>query len=185
MENKKFADYQINYFNPREPVANLSGNLPHWRQEGVAYFVTFRLADSIPSSKLNQLMLKKAEWLKIHPEPHDKKTKAEYYSLFIERSQKWLDKGYGACILKDFKIRTIVIDIIKYHDGVRYILDNWVIMPNHVHIIITPNEVFSLSEIEQYWKSLSAHKINKAIKRKGILWQKESFDHIIRNPIQL
>jgi len=44
----------VGYFNPDEPVASLGGNLPHWRQQGVTYFVTFRLADSLPQAKLDQ-----------------------------------------------------------------------------------------------------------------------------------
>jgi hypothetical protein len=44
----------INYFDVEAPIAFLSGDLPHWRQEGTTYFVTFRLADSLPREKLQQ-----------------------------------------------------------------------------------------------------------------------------------
>ena len=39
-------------------------HLPHWRQDGATYFVTFRLADSLPQSKLDELKALKAEWEK-------------------------------------------------------------------------------------------------------------------------
>ena len=45
---------EVGYFRPTEEAANLVGNLPHWRQDGVTYFVTFRLADSLPQAKLDE-----------------------------------------------------------------------------------------------------------------------------------
>ena len=54
-------------------------------------------------------------------------------------------------------------------------------MPNHVHVVVTPFVGYALSDVLQAWKSYSAHEINRRLKRKGRLWQKESFDHIVRN----
>ena len=42
---------------------------PHWRQSGVTYFVTFRLADSLPASKLHELAAIREEWELRHPAP--------------------------------------------------------------------------------------------------------------------
>ena len=60
-------DTPIGFFDPDEPVANLTGNLPHWRQDNTTYFVTFRLADSLPRERLEQLQAEKEQWLKAPP----------------------------------------------------------------------------------------------------------------------
>lgn len=62
-----------------------------------------------------------------------------------------------------------------------------VVMPDHVHLILTPlvddeaMEVYSLAKIMDAIKGASAHKINKALQRKGHFWQPESFDHVLRS----
>jgi hypothetical protein len=78
----------MQFFDPDEPISNISGNLPHWRQNGTIYFVTFRLADSLPQKKLDILTRERAEWHRTHPEPHDERTKREYSHLFPQRFHK-------------------------------------------------------------------------------------------------
>jgi REP element-mobilizing transposase RayT len=62
-----------------------------------------------------------------------------------------------------------------------------VVMPDHVHMILTPlvnheaMEVFSLAEVMDAIKGASAHKMNKLLGRKGQVWQAESFDHVLRS----
>ncbi len=58
-------------------------------------------------------------------------------------------------------------------------------MPNHVHVLVRPYETYGLKAILQAWKSFTAHAINKHMGRRGPLWQKESFDHIVRSAAQL
>jgi REP element-mobilizing transposase RayT len=64
------------------------------------------------------------------------------------------------------------------------ILHAAVIMPDHVHLILTPlageNGPFSIPVIMHAIKSESAHRINKALNRRGKVWQDESFDHVLR-----
>jgi len=67
----------INYFDPEAPAAFLSGELPHWRQEGTTYFVTFRLADSLPQQKLQPWRAERDLWMQSHPEPHDESARRE------------------------------------------------------------------------------------------------------------
>ncbi len=54
-------------------------------------------------------------------------------------------------------------------------------MPNHVHILITPNAAQELSDILHSIKSFTAHEANKLLDRTGQFWQRESFDRYIRN----
>jgi len=177
--------YTMNYFDKNEPIANLTGTLPHWRQEGVTYFITFRTADSIPQEKLRQWEEEKKVWLATHPEPHDAKTRKEFYDRFPHRLQEWLDAGYGQCLLARSNLKGLVESALLYFDGQRYSLDEFVVMPNHVHALVTDTEGFQLSDILHSWKSFTANAINKEVGRKGPFWQKESFDHIVRSPQQL
>ncbi len=184
--NQEHPQHQeLGYFNKDEAVTNLSGNLPHWRQEGVSYFVTFRTADSIPQEKLRLWLAEKDEWLKAHPEPHDEQTRREFYKNFTARFQKWIDQGYGECLLGQSKYYDIVKNALLHFDGERYALGDFVIMPNHVHAIVTPKNGNDLSDILHSWKSFTANQINKLSGNTGAFWQKESYDHILRGPEQL
>ncbi|MGF1451770.1 MAG: DNA methyltransferase, partial [Opitutales bacterium] len=58
------------YLNPFKELQETKSNLPHWRQEGVSYFVTFRQADSIPQTKLKKWAAEKESWSAINPGPH-------------------------------------------------------------------------------------------------------------------
>ncbi len=175
----------INYFDRSQPTAHLSGNLPHWRQQGNIYFVTFRLADSVPAKKMEEWCIAKNEWLKDHPKSWSKETFFEYYEKFPLQLERYLDRNEGACYLKDPSIKAIVESALLHFDGDRYRLDEFVIMPNHVHLLIAPLGDNLLSEILHSIKSFTANEISKALGINGHIWQKESFDHIIRSPEQL
>jgi REP element-mobilizing transposase RayT len=175
----------VGYFDPQQPVAELMGNLPHWRQDNATYFVTFRMADSIPQSKLGLWLREREEWLARHPPPHDPQMRQDYFDRFIQRFQRWLDAGHGSCVLQQPAIRKIVADAVPFFQGARYWLREWVVMPNHIHIVVTPLPGHELSTIVHSWKSYTANQINRALGVRGALWQKESFDHIVRGPDQL
>ena len=83
-------------------------------------------------------------------------------------------------------VRSIVLACCLHDNGEKFDLKVAVIMPDHVHLIFTPlvdyeaMEVCSLAQIMDAIKGASAHKINKALHRKGRVWQPESFDHVLR-----
>ena len=156
-------------------------HLPHWEQEGCAYFVTFRLADSIPDHQLAKLREDLAAWNQHHPQPWDYTTYQEYQLRFHEGPEKWLDEGHGECLLARPELRAIVADSFHHFDGERYLLDAFVVMPNHVHVIFKPLAGHQVSEILHSWKSFTAKEINKASNRSGTFWQAESYDRIIRD----
>jgi REP element-mobilizing transposase RayT len=160
-------------------------NLPHWRQSGATYYVTFRLADSMPQEKLRELTLEQGEWRKRHPEPRSPSVVAEYHRLFSEKVEQWLDAGAGSCVLREPDAAKIVADTLKHFDGQRYRLGEWVVMPNHVHLLVTPLPQHELSDILHSWKSFTANKINERFHRTGTLWQHESYDHIVRDDDEL
>jgi uroporphyrinogen-III synthase/REP element-mobilizing transposase RayT len=111
--------------------------------------------------------------------------KREYYEMFSERIQKMLDAGEGNCLLKDRRASRIVAEAMKYFAGKRYLLGEWVVMPNHVHVILTPINGSILPDILKSWKTFTAREINKLSGKGGALWQHESYDHIIRNQSEL
>ncbi len=84
--------------------------------------------------------------------------------------------------------RDVVLDNWKHWSGRRYDLWQAVVMPNHVHVLLSPlpredgSSYWSLSEILHTAKSYTANEINRILGRTGPLWQDERFDHIVRNP---
>ena len=158
-------------------------NLPHWEQGSVWYSVTFRLYDSLPQEKLKEYAYQRDLWLKQNNNNIELKRpkKNEYYKLFSDMVDLWLNSGYGKCILKQYEISKILDDSIKYFNGDRYILDSWVIMPNHVHILFKPVNDYTAQNIVASWKSYTANTINRQIGSKGQLWAHESYDHIVRS----
>ena len=169
-------------FTPDEPETEKSRrHLPHWEQENGTYFVTFRLADSIPAIELAKLREDLATWNQHHPQPWDYQTYQEYQLRFHDGPEKWLDEGHGECLLARPELRAIVANALHHFDGERYVLDALVIMPNHVHVVFKPLAGHKVSEILHSWKSFTAKEINKAANRTGTLWQAESHDRIIRD----
>jgi REP element-mobilizing transposase RayT len=172
-------------FDRSQPVETTRRNLPHWQQEGTTYFVTFRLGDSLPQAKLKQWKQEREAWLERNPSPWSEAQQAEYAERFPRRLNQWLDAGEGSCLLAGATAGQIVEDALRRFDGERYILDHYVVMPNHVHALAAPKPGFNLSGILHTWKSFTAHEINKALIHKGTLWFDESYDHIVRSREQL
>ena len=156
-------------------------NLPHWEQQGVTCFATFRLADALPQEKIAEWAGAQANWLAAHPRPWTDAEAEEYTRDFGEKFEQALDAGWGACLLATEENRTIVEDAFRHFNGERYDLYAYVVMPNHVHVLFSPRGAFAIHDILHAWKSFTAHAINKRMNRTGTVWQKESWDRLIRN----
>jgi len=178
-------DGEIQFYDANARKEVYRRHLPHWNQAGRIYFVTFRLADSIPASRAAELRRERQSWRETHPEPLTGAQWHEYHVLFSARIEQWLDQCSGACLLADPSCSETVINAMESFDGQRYSLDQWVVMPNHGHVLVTPKEGFALADILQAWKSVTAHAINRHVGRRGQLWQGESFDHVVRSPAHL
>lgn len=80
--------------------------------------------------------------------------------------------------------RAIVFETCLYGEGKRFNLHGLVVMPDHVHLVISPlsdeKGPFSIAKIMQAIKGASAHRVNQALGRKGYVWQQESFDRVLR-----
>lgn len=182
-ENER--DAHSTFFNPHLPLEINERDLPHWTQEGTTYFVTFRLADSLPKAKLKKRKEEREKWLDGHEEPYTTEEQAEYAKLFGERINQWLDAGTGSCILADRKNAKIIEKALLHFDAERYRLGSYVVMANHVHVLVSPLPGNELNDILHSWKSFSANELNKLTGNKGAVWQDESYDHIVRSPEQL
>lgn len=185
-------------FDPKADFCIREGsNLPHWHQAGVSYFVTFRTEDSIPADVSRRWHADRADWLQRHAivpnDPHWQDrfqelpivARQQYHELFSRRYLETLDKGLGACVLRRREVSNLVVDALRHFDGERYHLGDFVIMPNHVHLIVC---LLGETQIESQctsWKRFSARQINQRIGASGRFWQEESFDHLIRSPDQL
>lgn len=169
------------YVNTKAHVRIERKNLPHWNQDNCVQFVTFRLADSLPQSRLREFVQLRKEWLKNHPLPWDKQTQSDYARIFGQRVCKWLDANYGTCLLKDVRARQIVEQTLLRYHGVRYTLHAYVIMPNHVHVLLSLQSDADIRQTVSGWKRFSAREINRLYARRGLLWERESFDHLVRN----
>jgi putative DNA methylase len=78
-------------------------------------------------------------------------------------------------------VAKIVQDSLLHFDGERYWLSSWVVMPNHVHLLVTPCQSWSISRILKDIKSFTAREANKVLERHGQFWMEDYFDRYIRN----
>ena len=163
-------------------VTETKGNLPHWAQKKKIYFVTFRLADSLPQYVLRDYQLfcqlrenaikicgeAPEEWRKYGKERHN-------------RMLQYLDAGHGECVLKKKETRYIVQKSLSFVDGQKCFLHAYVIMPNHVHLLIEMPNNNSVTKLVGDVKKYTASEINKLLGRTGMLWQRECYDRIVRS----
>ncbi|MFN8350724.1 MAG: transposase [Flavobacteriales bacterium] len=177
------------FFDEHDEVNVTRRNLPHWSQAGKLYFVTWRLADSLPQEQRAQLEADRAAWIRKHGHRPIKEmspgTKEEWYRLFHRRVQQWLDAGHGSCLLRRSEARGILIEAFDHFEGKRYRLGSYAIASNHVHVLVAPLPGFDLSGILHSWKSFTANEINKACGGSGRLWMDENFDRLVRGPEHL
>jgi REP element-mobilizing transposase RayT len=183
------------------------GYLPHIESENGIYFVTFRLANSLPLGLLDSWRTERPEMEKLARTQNRQLSEYEARRvnyLYLERIEKYLDAGKGDCWLANKKVAKLVQDALKYFDSSRYILHAWCIMPNHVHVLFSPLREENRSPqdsllipILHSWKSYTASKANQILNRKGKFWQEEYFDtrvksenqfafyvqYILRNPV--
>ena len=171
------------FLSPYGAIDKSLHHLPHWEQEETCVFVTFRLADSLPVEKLAQWEEDRKVWLEAHPRPWTDAEAEEYGREFGARLDKWLDAGFGSCVLGEKENREIVWNAILHFDGTRYDVYAFVVMGNHVHVLFRPLNGHEMSAILHSWKSFTAKEINRRSNKDGQLWQHESWDRLVRNAV--
>ncbi len=162
------------FLHPDDPIDKRPGKLPHWSQDEVMQFVTFRLGDSIPVGKLRIWREERQVFLNIHPEPWDTVVEHEYHRQFPDLLEQWMDQGSGSCLLGDEASRLLLEEVLMRCQGDKVVHHAWVIMPNHVHLLLKP--MVPLGDLVKAWKSFSARRIaGKTI------WQANYRDTLIRD----
>ncbi len=171
----------LRFFDPRARLEQGKNRLPHWHQSGVACFVTYRLADSIPQEQLRAWTAERRDWLARNPPPHSPEQEREHDEQFTARIDAWLDQGAGSCALRDATIRECVIGPLQNFDGMRYEHHAWVVMPNHVHVLFSPFAGHTIESLVRSWKGISARRANALHHGSGEFWMRDYYDRLIRD----
>jgi len=131
----------------------------------------------------------------------------EWRRQWFRKFERTLDSAEsGPVWLKDDRVAKAVADSLHYRDGKVYDLDAYCIMSNHVHVVFSPLTIqpsgtdvansaentpqtedlcyHPLSDIMQSLKGYTAHRANRLLGRSGAFWQRESYDHVIRDPTE-
>ena len=157
---------------------------PHRERENAIYHIGFRLYDSIPSSIIRDLQMRRKL---MEAQLMDKRGQLSEYDceqldrLYAVEVDKLIDNGYGSCIFNDYKCCEIMRDVLTTACGSKYELYAWCIMPNHIHVMMSLLFGNKLADVVQAWKSISSHLINKKRNAIGKLWQRDYFNRIIRD----
>lgn len=205
-------------FKRDEAVEITQRNLPHWEQPEVCCFLTFRTADSLPAAVMAEWRLHRDQWLRGHgvdptdedwharldllPEPR----RHEFHRTFSKQMHEMLDAGHGECLLRRADLREIVVEAFHHFDEERYRLGGFVVMPNHVHVLVQCLGETRLKGMGYSWKHYTAREIHKLLAREKVdreslreshseedtrrdsrstlratFWQAETYDHIVRS----
>jgi putative DNA methylase len=183
------------------------GNLPHWYKPGYAHFITYRVVDSLPANLRRQLSAEREQLLKA---PLAEGSSADEQRLKIHKQMfaKYdaiLDRPSGWQPLSNSAAAASIRENLYHHHQSKYELIAFCVMSNHVHVVLQPFQsalapcassqpaigeesadgTHVLSEIMHSLKSFTANKINGLLHRSGPFWQRESYDHWIRDAEEL
>jgi len=165
--------------------------LPHIQPEGATFFVTSRLAGSLPVEVVEKLMQERERIDRELENIKNKKERAERAYLESRRLfGKWdneLDKSAtGVKYLDDPRIADMVAGSLHFRDSKVFDLIAYCVMPNHIHIVFTPLEeskdkYYPLSKIMHSLKRHAVNEANLILGRTGSFWQHENYDHFVRD----
>ncbi|UUO04859.1 hypothetical protein M4951_15850 [Blastopirellula sp. J2-11] len=182
-------------FDPQSELSIREHVRPHWSQAGAIVFITFRTADSIPQEVLRRWEREKQGWLQRHgcsPDRYwsevlptlDPALQFEFKKTFQRSREKFLDRCQGECVLRKPELAQIIAQTLLHFDGQRYRMGDFIVMPNHVHLLAVFASQDALTAQCDSWLHYSARQINLALGRKGKFWQQEPFDHLVRSTEQ-
>ena len=183
----------LHVFDPAGDLLIVERRLPHWSQAGTICFITWRTDDSVPEEVLHRWRAERCSWLRKHgidPDQPDwrqslrrrsRTDQIEFYRTFSDCWHDALDACHGECVLRRPELAKLVGDSLRYFDGDRYELTDFVVMPNHVHLLAAfPDEQSMLAQCES-WKHFTATQIHRRLGRRGRFWQQDGFDRLVRS----
>src|SRR5438045_8826991 len=142
----------LHFFNPYADIRQTENRLPHWQQKGAVYFITFRLADAVPTRLLNQWEDERDLWLRLHPEAWSAGVERECHQRFSGAIERWLDAGYGSCLLRRPECAQVVAETLRHFESERVVMISFAVMPNHIHALFVQNPEWPLEKLTQSWK---------------------------------
>ncbi|MBN9118638.1 MAG: transposase [Planctomycetes bacterium] len=184
------------FFDGKAEFSVTAGHLPHWEQRGTVCFITFRTWDSLPRAVVDEFLTIRNEWLRSNGvDPHRpdwalalSRLSAAQQSTFRRLcSTRWnnaLDDCHGSCPLRSPTCAQVVADSLRHFDEDRYALFDFVVMPNHVHVLASFPERGAMRKQCESWKHYTATRLNRLLSRTGRFWEEESFDHLVRSEAQ-
>ena len=135
------------------------GYLPHYDAGEKYQFITYRLVDSLPQRVLKDLpgletpLSSAATFTRKNNLGAPLSSAAKEITLERRKYvESHLDKGWGSCLLDEPDVAAKVIEAWKYFDNIKYDLIAYVVMPNHVHLLIKNYEGVKLGECVRSWK---------------------------------
>ena len=179
-------------FDPQTELLITEGDRPHWSQAGAIVFVTFRTYDSIPKEVVKRWDREKDNWLQrrghadgrgwsdILPNLTESERK-EFHKHFRRCREQFLDTCHGRCLMRRPELAQIVANSLLHFDGKRYRMGDFVVMPNHVHLLAAFGSADSMRKQFDSWLHYTAFRINQKIGESGHFWQQEPFDHLVRS----
>ena len=152
------------------PGAYYERNLPHWQPEVRALFLTWRLSGSLPMTVMSALRASRTQ---------ESGKRFLAFDVVLDRGES------GPMFLRDQRVAEVVVEGIKrVVCGGLCRVHAWVVMPNHVHLLMEPQA--SVAAITKSLKGSTARQANLILKRTGkYFWQDESFDHWVRDDAEL
>jgi len=184
------------FFDPNADFTIYYRRLPHWDQPGTVCFISWRTVDSIPAEVLQRWRVERAIWLRAYEiDPQTGNWREQLKALPVEARQDYhrqftspwmecLDECHGACVLKQRHLSGIVAESLLHQNGDEYEISDFVVMPNHVHVLAQFRSEGGMRDCCQSWKHYTARRINVALNQSGQFWQWESFDHLVRSAEQ-
>jgi len=173
--------------NPLRSGVHSRGYLPHVKREGASYFVTFRLADSLRREVLLKFEAEHGERLRRWQEAVGQSHPVSDSEVDINRDlhrrvERYLDQGHGGCHLRRPEVADPVCGAITHFQADWYFLGEWVVMPNHVHVLFWPTPNRTVTDILKSWKQYTSRRAKPLIGvAQARFWQPESYSHWVRN----
>lgn len=164
------------FYNKNEGNYFTIGHLPHLSQQQKLYAVTFRLCDSLPKHVIEAYQ---EECASLYGEGTDLQGQRERF--MYAKMMAYMDQGHGACWLRNPAVREVLEKSLEFVSDKLALVHAYVIMPNHVHVVLETHEGIEIQRVMHSLKSYTALRINRLLHREGGLWQREYHDRIIRN----
>jgi REP element-mobilizing transposase RayT len=160
-------------------------DLPRWVVEHGRYAVTFRCAGSLPASVVLRIEEQRRLLERVPAQSEAAENARRRLFLVLEG---FLDGGKGFAPFRESPVAAAFDDWLREYDSEGLTFSDFVIMPNHLHLVTRPLRLRTLDEFREVWrrfKGRSARFLNQHLERSGGFWQSYGYDRWIRSESEL